>query len=180
VKVQDVITGNVKSCRPGTNLAAAAVEMWENDCGALPVVDGEGRVIGLITDRDIAIAVGTRGSLASELAVGDVISGRAYCCTLDEDLKTALKTMRQEKVRRLPVVDDSRVLQGILSLNDVVLRAEESKGKRVPELSYEDVISTIKAICEHRSSEETGETGVHKEVSTQRRKGAKNQGDKRT
>jgi len=59
VKVQDLITSNVKSCRPETSLAAAAVDMWENDCGALPVVDGEGKVIGLITDRDIAIAVGT-------------------------------------------------------------------------------------------------------------------------
>jgi CBS domain-containing protein len=160
VKVQDLITSNVKSCRPETSLAAAAVDMWENDCGALPVVDGEGKVIGLITDRDIAIAVGTRGASASQVAVGEVISRNAYCCTMDEDLKAALKTMRQEKVRRLPVVNDSGILQGILSLNDIVLRAEEAKGKRIPELSYEDVISTIKAICEHRSLEQTSSTGA--------------------
>jgi CBS domain-containing protein len=79
---------------------------------------------------------------------------------MDEDLKAALKTMRQEKVRRLPVVNDSGILQGILSLNDIVLRAEEAKGKRIPELSYEDVISTIKAICEHRTLQQTSSTGA--------------------
>jgi len=160
VKVQDLITSDVKSCRPTTDLAEAAVKMWENDCGALPVVDGEGKVVGLITDRDIAIAVGTRDCPASHVAVGDVISGRAYCCTLDEDVKAALKTMRQEKVRRLPVVNDSGMLQGMLSLNDIVLRAEEAKGKKTPELSYEEVVSTVKAICEHRPSQETSATGA--------------------
>jgi CBS domain-containing protein len=58
--------------------------------------------------------------------------------------------MRHEKVRRLPVVNDSGMLQGILCMNDIVLRAEEAEGKREPELSYEDAMSTFKAICEHR------------------------------
>ena len=98
MKVQDLITSNVKSCRPETSLAAAAVDMWENDCGALPVVDGEGKVIGLITDRDIAIAVGTRGASASQVAVGEVISRNAYCCRMDEDLKAATTIAIQEMI----------------------------------------------------------------------------------
>jgi len=160
MKVRELITIDVKSCRPQTDLAEAAVKMWENDCGALPVVDGEGKVIGLITDRDIAIALGTRDRPASQVAVGDVISGRAYCCSFDDDVKAALKTMRQEKVRRLPVVNDSGALQGILSLNDIILRAEEGKGKKSSGLSYEEVVSTVKAISEHRTSEESSATGA--------------------
>jgi CBS domain-containing protein len=150
MKVQDVMTSYVKSCRYGTNLAEAAAMMWEHDCGTLPVLNDAGQVIGMITDRDIAVAVATKGRLASEIKVNEVISGNLYSCTLDEDIQSALKTMRHEKVRRLPVVNEDGLLQGILCMNDIALRAEEARGKYVPELSYEDAMSTLKAICEHR------------------------------
>ncbi|MCI0666237.1 MAG: hypothetical protein L0220_34730, partial [Acidobacteria bacterium] len=55
-----------------------------------------------------------------------------------------------EKTRRIPVVNKDGMLQGIISMNDVVLRAEEARGRHVPELSYEEAMSTLKAICEHR------------------------------
>jgi CBS domain-containing protein len=78
--------------------------------------------------------------------VGEVISGNVYACALDEDVSSALKTMRREKVRRLPVTGKDGKLAGILSINDIVLRAGEGKGKH--EISYEDVVSTFKAVCE--------------------------------
>jgi CBS domain-containing protein len=150
MKVEDVMTSDVKSCRPDINLAAVGAMMWEYDIGALPVVDDSGKAVGMITDRDIAIAVATKGRPASEIPASDVISGKVYSCQPNDDVHTALKTMRHEKVRRLPVVNDSGMLQGILCVNDIVLRAEEAEGKREPELSYEDAMSTFKAICEHR------------------------------
>ncbi len=150
MKVEDVMTSDVKNCHFNTNLAAVATTMWEDDIGALPVVDDSGKAMGMITDRDIAIAVATKGRPASEISVSDVISGKVYSCHPNDDVHTALKTMRHEKVRRLPVVDDSGMLRGILCINDVVLRAEEARGRREPELSYEDAMGTIKAICEHR------------------------------
>ncbi len=73
MKVQDVMTSEVKSCRPETNMAEAAVIMLDYDCGALPVVNNENKVIGMITDRDIAIAAATKGRLASEISVSEVI-----------------------------------------------------------------------------------------------------------
>ncbi len=149
MKVQEVMTSNVRNCAPEATLAEVAAIMWEADCGVLPVVYDSGKVLGLITDRDIAIAAATKGRPASDIRVTEVISGQVFSCHLHEDIKTALKTMRHEKVRRLPVVNDDGMLQGMLSLNDIVLRAEEAKGKHVPELSYEDAMSTIKAICEH-------------------------------
>ena len=154
MKVQEVMTSNVKACHYDTNLAEVAKLMWDHDCGILPVLNDAGQVIGLITDRDIAMAAATKGRPASEIRVNEVISGKVYSCTLEEDIKAALKTMRHEKVRRLPVVNHDGLLQGILSMNDVALRAEEARGKYVPELPYEDVVSTYKAICEHRPHQE--------------------------
>jgi CBS domain-containing protein len=153
MKVQDVMTSEVKTCRPEQSLATAATMMWEYDCGALPVVNEANQVLGLITDRDIAIAVGTRGRCASEIAISEVISGKVFTATLDEDVHTALRTMRHEKIRRLPITNREGMLQGILSINDIVLRAEEDKGRRHPELNYEDAMSTVKAICEHRPAQ---------------------------
>jgi len=152
MKVQDVMTSEVKSCRPETNLAAAAVMMLDYDCGALPVVNNENKVIGIITDRDIAIAAATKGRLASEILVGEVISRKVFSATLDEDIHMALKTMRHGKIRRLPVVNRDGMLQGILSFNDIALRAEEEEGRRHPDLTYEGAMGTFKAICEHRST----------------------------
>jgi len=150
MKVQDLMTGSVESCAPDANLAIAGGRMWENDCGVLAVTDKEGRVIGMITDRDIAIAVATRNQRPSEITVGEVVSGQVYSCALDDDIESALAILRENKVRRLPVVDRAGVLQGILSVNDITIEARESKaagGKA--ELSYADVVNTYKAICEH-------------------------------
>jgi CBS domain-containing protein len=155
MKVQDVMTSEVKSCRPETNLAETAAIMLENDCGAVPVVNNENKVVGIITDRDIAIAVATKSRLASEIPVSEVISRKVHSATLDEDLHTALKLMRHEKIRRLPVVNRDGMLLGILSLNDILLRSEEEKGRHHPELTYEDAMSTMKAICEHRPTQQS-------------------------
>lgn len=150
MKVQDVMTEQVKSCWPDTNLAAAAAMMWENDCGVLPVVADGGKAIGVITDRDIAIAVGTRNKIASDVPVKEVMSTQLYTALPEDDIDTALKLMRQEKVHRLPVVNNDGVLKGLLSLNDVALQAVRADGKKTLELNYEDVVSTLKAVCEHR------------------------------
>ena len=160
-KVQDIMTKDVKVCKPDTNLAAAAALMWENDCGVLPVVDDEGKVLAIITDRDICIALATRSRLASDVTVNEVISGEVYSCALDDDVTAALKTMQRAKVHRLPVVtkDDGK-LQGILSLNDIVLHAEEARGRQIPGVSFEDVARTLKTICEHRTPEVIKHTTV--------------------
>lgn len=150
MKVQDVMTRDVNFCCPETSVAAVATMMFERDCGACPVVNNENKVIGMITDRDIAIATGTRGLPAWEIPVSEVISGSLYSTTRDEDIRAALKTMRHARVRRLPVINAAGSLEGFLSLNDIVLRAEEEKARHHPELSYEDAMSTFKAVCEHR------------------------------
>jgi len=156
MKAEDIMTRDVQSCRPEANLAQAAALMWDYDCGAMPVVDDSNRVIGIITDRDIAIAAATKGRRATDISVGEVMSGNVYACARDEDVKSALKTMRRERVRRLPVIGGDGRLAGILSVNDIVLHAEEGKGKQAPEISYDDIVSTFKAVCEHSKAFQAG------------------------
>ena len=150
MKVQDIMARDVQCCGPHTNLAAAAQMMWDSDCGVLPVLNVEGKVGGVITDRDICMAVATRNKPASAITVWETVSGKAWTCRDTDDIHTALGIMKREKVRRLPVVDGDGVLQGVLSMNDLVLNAEDTKAKRVPELSYADVMHTLRAISQHR------------------------------
>ena len=150
MKVRDIMNKTPKSCDRSANLAAITEAIWTNDCGTLPVVDETGKVVGMITDRDICVALGTRNQRASEVTVGEVLSQELFACAPDDEIHTALETMKAQRIRRLPVLDQAGRLQGILCLNDLALHAEKQTGKKVPALSYEDVVETLKAICEHR------------------------------
>jgi CBS domain-containing protein len=150
MKVQDIMTSDVQCCGPDTNLTAAAKMMWDSDCGALPVLNVQGRVMGMITDRDICMAAATKNKPASDITVWETVSGKAYTCQMSDDVHTALDIMKRERVRRLPVVDEEGMLQGIVAMNDFVLLAGEAKGGKVPAISYDDVLRTMKAISAHR------------------------------
>jgi CBS domain-containing protein len=140
------MTTDVSFCSSGTSAAAAAEIMWARDCGVLPVLEDSGQVVGVVTDRDLFIALGTQNRNASEVPVGAIMHREPSLCAPDDDVRKALKTMAQQRVHRLPVVDKSGELKGILSLNDVVLKARpETNG-----VFKDDVIRTLKAICEHR------------------------------
>jgi CBS domain-containing protein len=149
MKVRDVMTTKIDTCRPGTNLAEVARLMWERDCGIIPVVDAEGKVLGTITDRDIAIAVGTREQLAKDIVVADVMPVSVVAtATLDEDLGSALNRKRSSSVRRLPVIERSGMLRGIVSMSDIILRAP----RKASGPSLDEIVNTFKGIFEHRQS----------------------------
>jgi CBS domain-containing protein len=144
MNVQDAMVKGVRFCSPDTNLAAVTQIFWEQGCGALPVVEN-GRVIGMITDRDVSIALGTRNGKAGETLVRDVALPKVFFCLPLDDIHTALSTMRAQQVRRLPVVDNEGSLVGILSLDDLVLLAGD---KITDALTYTDVVDTMKSIYE--------------------------------
>ncbi len=146
MKVHDLMNKEPQCCGPETNLAAAAELMWSHDCGVLPVVE-DGKLAGIITDRDICIALGTRNRLAADMTVKDAATGEVQTCTPDDDIHTAMGIMRRAKIRRLPVVSDGGKLEGIVALNDLVLAADRKHG----EIDYEEVMNTMKAVSEHRS-----------------------------
>ena len=150
MKIQDIMNRPVESCGPKTDLAAAAMIMWRHDCGLVPIVDDERRVLGVVTDRDVCIAVATRHRRADELTAAEVMSRRLFTLRADDDVHQALETMRRERIRRLPVVDADRRLVGILSINDLVLAAKPASGRAVTsDLTANEVIDTLRAICEH-------------------------------
>jgi len=145
MKVRDIMTTDVSSCQPEANLADVAKTMWDRDCGVLPIVTSEGRVSGMITDRDICMAVATKGRTADRISVREVSAGMVYSCLPEDQTGTALETMKMHKVRRLPVVDESGHLKGILSMNDVVLHANAKQG-----VAPAEIVGVLKGICEHR------------------------------
>ena len=85
------------------------------------------------------------------MRVGDVVPPRAFVCGQDDDVQAALKIMQKHKIHRLPVVNKTGTLEGIVSMNDIVLRAEKGTGRRRPDVSYDDVVLTLQAICAHTS-----------------------------
>ena len=143
MKVKEVMTPDPRTCVAGTSLAAAAALMLDGDCGILPVM-GDGKLRGVVTDRDMYIALATRNERASELTVGEVIQEPAYTCGPDDDVHAALATMKQRRVRRLPVEGFGGSVLGIVSMNDILLAA----GPRKPVRDTE-VVETFQAICAH-------------------------------
>jgi len=152
--VKEVMNHEVTTCRPDTTLESAAILMWDGDCGTVAVVDEESMVIGIITDRDICMAVALQHKPASEIQVQEVMSRHLFTCQPENDIMNALKIMSFQKVRRLPVTNDSGHVEGIISIEDLIACAERGRrGIQTPELSYDDTMTTLKAICRPRKSE---------------------------
>src|SRR6266567_3253888 len=139
MRVQDVMRKSPKSCSPSTNLARVTELLRFGACGALPVVDLDGGVVGIITDRDICLALGTRNLRPSEVTAREAMNRPVAMCRSSDEIHTALGIMRTRKVRRVPVVGQTGKLEGSLSLSDLVLQARHDDGCR-PALSYEDVM----------------------------------------
>jgi CBS domain-containing protein len=143
MKVKDLMTSNPQTCSRATNLAETAVLMLDADCGILPVVDGDRKLVGVVTDRDMYIALATRNKLASQLTVGDVAPSNVFTCEPDDDVQSALATMKQHHIRRLPVEGFGGTVAGIISMNDILLAA----GKKG--VGNAEIIDTFQAICAH-------------------------------
>lgn len=168
MKVKDVMTQEVKTCAPETDLAAAAESMWMRDCGVLPVVDDKGQVIGMITDRDICIATGCRRRDPATILVREVMAGQVYSCSPEADLCEALHIMQQKQVRRLPVIDSTGKLCGVLSMNDVALKVQPDA--KAPEPGAREIHATLKSICAHRAKPEEEVTQAQEQPRAQGQK----------
>jgi CBS domain-containing protein len=121
--VKDAMTSDVKTAAPSQSLTDAAILMKQEDVGAIPVVDGE-RLVGVVTDRDIVIRGIADGSDPHAIKVGDIASRDVVTVRPDDDLEEALRLMAQHQVRRLPVVEDGRLV-GVVATADVALEAKE-------------------------------------------------------
>src|SRR6202007_1339317 len=103
---KEVVIAPAVCCGLETNVGRAVELMWNRNVGMLPVVDVDGKLIGVVTDRDICIALGTRNRLAGELTVGEIAMKKVLTCRPNDDVHEALSEMATHQVRRLPVVND--------------------------------------------------------------------------
>ena len=143
MKVRDLMTPSVHHCRPDSTARHALALMWKHDVGALPIVDLQDHVVGMITDRDIAMAVGLRNVTPSALHVREITTHEVWWVSPDATVEEAEKIMEDHQVRRLPVLDGGKLV-GVVSLADLV------RGERVPD---RDVAETLAAITSPRPPE---------------------------
>ena len=148
MKVKEVMTVDPAPIWITDSLATAAQSMWQNDCGILPIIKDGKKVVGVITDRDVCMATAMRDRPQSSISVEEVMTSNVFSVMPDDDVQQAMELMQEHKVRRLPVLSAQGELKGMLSINDLVLKAEETKGKK-PALTLQDVMKTYRAICEH-------------------------------
>jgi CBS domain-containing protein len=144
MKVRDIMTVEPTCCGVTDDLALVTAAMYEKDCGVVIVLGPDRTAVGMITDRDIAIATATRNRPPSMIVASEVITGTVHFCRPDDDLVAALEVMAREKVRRIPALDAEGRVVGVLSVNDVIRQA---RGASAASLRAR-VVETLARICE--------------------------------
>ncbi|HKV24744.1 MAG TPA: CBS domain-containing protein [Candidatus Acidoferrum sp.] len=148
MKVREVMSEPAITCGANANIGQAVQLMWEQNCGLLPVIGEDGKLTGVVTDRDICIAMGTRNRLPGDLTVGEIATQKVHTCKPNDDIHEALSTIATMHVRRLPVVDANGVPQGLLSMDDILLHGDLNKWEGYCELSSEEILRSLKALYE--------------------------------
>jgi len=155
MKVREIMTEPLLTCVPETSLAVAARLMGETNYGTLPVIDAHGRLVGIITDRDICLAVARTNRNALNVAVHEVMTPKVFSVPVDDDVHAALAAMKEARVRRLPVRDESGHLKGMLSVEDVVVRGLEGGG-----INTAEIVEALRVIYTRVPAIETTATDV--------------------
>jgi CBS domain-containing protein len=148
MKVRELMTKKVSSCRATDACSEAVKIMWECDCGAVPVVGDDDRLVGIITDRDVCMATWLRDSLPRDIPVSAIMSRELCVCSPSDRIDSAEQLMRTRQIRRLPVVDTDQRLVGILSLADIVREAGGDGGRK--RVVADEITATLADICQPR------------------------------
>lgn len=150
MKVHDIMSAPPQTCRVGSDLATASRRMKQTATGMLVVFDGAGRLAGVVTDRDLALAIGSSArDDVRRRQVGEVMSSHVRTCDEQDDIHEALATMTAAHVRRLPVLSADGDLKGVLSVDDVILWAVRRSGVGATEL-----VVALRRICLPRAAED--------------------------
>jgi CBS domain-containing protein len=151
--VRGIMKASPATCTPFDTLHHAAEILWQADCGMVPVVEGDGRLVGVITDRDICMASFFRGQPVSAIDVGSTMSKALYTAKPDDSIETVVHLMAEKQTRRIPIVENDRLV-GIVALADVarhVKTLESSSACRA-------LAHVLAAISERRSEAATSIT----------------------
>ncbi|HWO25825.1 MAG TPA: CBS domain-containing protein [Kofleriaceae bacterium] len=134
----------ILTCSDRDSLEHVVSLMWKHDIGCLPVTSPDGRLVGMITDRDVAMAAYLQGAPLRSITVSSVMSREVVTCRERDDVQEVERAMRQRQVRRVPVIDEVGKLLGMITINDIARAAHEGK------LPSADVASTLAAISRPR------------------------------
>jgi CBS domain-containing protein len=146
--VSEIMKKEITTCSPQDDLATAARIMHEHHCGFVPVVDSQGTIAGVLTDRDVCLYAADKSRAMTRIGVKDVMSHPVFSCFPDENVKTTIKTMAKHHVRRLPVLDAHGRLQGVLSIDDVIQAPIQRGGP-----TAEEIVAALKGISAPRRIE---------------------------
>jgi CBS domain-containing protein len=163
MRVSQLMSQPPVTCSSSSTLNQAAQLMWEHDCGAVPVVDGEGKVAGIVTDRDICMAAYTRGEPLSAIPVTVAMAKSVVCCHPDDDVESAESIMGEQQVRRLPVVDAENHLLGLLSIGD--LAQEMARPRSLASGTPREFLTMVGAISRPRSAGGPSQSAVESTLS---------------
>lgn len=139
--IREVMTSNPAFCASSSSAQTAALIMQQKDTGILPVTEDafSRKLVGVVTDRDLCLAVLVRGRDPSHVWVQECMTRDPITCYLEEEVGAALRRMREHHVRRIPVVDEAGDLVGVVSLADLV---------RQRVISPAELFGTLEKICE--------------------------------
>jgi CBS domain-containing protein len=147
MKVEALMSAKVLTCSADATLDAPARAMREHDVGAIPVVDAARHVVGIVTDRDVALCAADEGKPLSALRVAQAMSRDVVTCAPGDDVADAARLMARHRVRRLVVVDGARHVAGILSLDDLACALSHGAEPGVPASA---IAETLQGVCRHR------------------------------
>ncbi len=150
MRVQEIMTRHVATCRPDQSANDAARIMWERDCGCVPVCDADGDLVGIVTDRDLCMAAYLRSAPLREIEIESVMSRVVQTCRPTDGIEDVERRMATAQVRRIPIVGGVGQVIGIVSLSDIVRARARSVPSRLFERLVSDIARTFAAITEPR------------------------------
>lgn len=158
MKIEAFMTRDVGCCHPDDPLTKPCQIMWENNCGFVPIVDQEKRLVGVITDRDVCMAAYTQGRPVQDIPTKTAMARLVYYCRASDSLATVESLMRRRRIRRVPVVDHNERVIGVVSLGDLARHYEHASQRRAAGLTVgasgvteAEVAATLASVSHGRS-----------------------------
>lgn len=148
--VRTLMKESPATCAPGDSLQRAAEILWNADCGMVPVVDGDGRLVGVLTDRDICMAAFFRDQAIASLDVGSTMSQTLHTAKPDDSIETIVHLMADKQTRRIPLVENERLV-GIVALADIARHVKSLESSSACRM----LAHTLAAISERRTGAAT-------------------------
>ena len=146
MRISELMSKPVITCPRSGTLDHAARLMWEFDCGIVPIVDDNGRLTGVVTDRDICMAAYTQGRALRDIPFTVAMASPVVAVHVDDVIETVELLMHDNRVRRVPVIDNDGRPVGLVSMNDLARLAARSRRSGVDR----ELVRTLAAICQPR------------------------------